>query len=78
MSQEKSSFKPAMLAHLQKQGITEISELWAEAKNYANDNRYIMGGCYLSFGKDISVSLLKNDTHEKFKITLKEVKQNKK
>ncbi len=70
------SFKPAMLVHLQKQGITEISELWGYAKTYAKQNCYEMGGSYASFGDEISVILVKDDIREEFKISLEEVKKN--
>lgn len=70
-----NSTKPAMLAYLQKQGITEISELWGYAKTYAKYNCFEMGGSYASFGKDITVILVKNDIRERFKISLEEVKE---
>lgn len=72
--QEQSSFKPAMLAYLQKQGITEISELWGYAKTYAKNTCFEMGGSYASFGDHISVILLKDGIQERFKVSLEEVK----
>ena len=77
MSQEKNSLKPHMVEYLQGKGITNIDDLWSYAKTFASTNGYQIGGSYASFGKDISVSLLKNDTRETFKITLEEVKQKK-
>ncbi len=70
-----NSTKPAMLAYLQKQGITEISVLWGYAKTYAKQNGYEMGGSYASFGKDITVILLKDGIRERFEISLEEVKE---
>lgn len=71
---EHSEMKERMLTYLRAQHITEIDMLWSYAKTFANQQGFEMGGSYASFGKDITVILLKDGIRERFEISLEEVK----
>jgi hypothetical protein len=72
---ERSAMKERMLTFLRSHNITEVDTLWSYAITFAKQHGFEMGGGYASFGKEITVILLKDGIRERFKISLKEVKQ---
>ena len=53
--------------------ITDVHSLWSETKEYYKSQLIEMGGCYASFGNDITVSLNYHNIGFKFKVTLEEI-----
>jgi len=69
-------FKSELIEHLKTKLISNIDSLWGETKSYYKARLIEMGGCYASFGEDISVWLLIDKEQQmslKFSVSLDEV-----
>lgn len=76
MKKEQKVFDPKnqLIEYLKKQNIdNSVTSLWNYAKEWAENNKYVMGGSYASWGTEISVNLKIKEEQYRFNITLKQV-----
>ena len=68
-----SEHKTELILHLKNKHIEDIDELWSQSKDFYSRKLEEMGGCYTSFGKDISVHLYREGVHHRFLVYLNEL-----